>query len=73
MTAENIREAIESHRPFEIQMADGRGYQVTHPDFISFTRKRTAVLISQDDERVQILPLITMTGITFSPQETRSE
>ena len=54
-------------------MADGRVYPITHPDFISFTRKRTAVLVSLENERVQILPLITMTGITYSPQTTRQE
>lgn len=73
MTMENLREAIDSHRPFDIQMADGRVYQVAHPDFISFTRKRTAVLVSLENERVQVLPLITMTGITFSPQESQQK
>ena len=73
MTTENVREAIESHRPFDIQMADGRVYQVAHPDFISFTRKRTAVVVSLENERLQILPLITMTGITFSPLESQQK
>ena len=73
MTTENVREAIESNRPFDIQMADGRVYRVAHPDFISFTLKRTAVVVSLENERLQILPLITMTGITFSPLESQQK
>ena len=73
MTAEHVRQAIESNRPFEIQMADGRVYPVAHPDFIAFTRTRTAVLLSMEDDRVQVLPLLTMTGITFSPETTHKE
>ena len=49
-------------------MADGKSYAVPHPDFISFTRKRTAVLLSLEKEKVQLLPLITMTGITHTPR-----
>jgi hypothetical protein len=73
MTVDNIHEAIESHRRFQIQMADGRKYEVPHPDFISFTRKRTAVLVSLENERVQMLPLITMTGITYTPKRNGKE
>jgi len=73
MTAEHVRQAIASHRPFEIQMADGQVYPVAHPDFISFNRNRTAVLLSLEDDRVQVLPLLTMTGITFSPEATHKE
>lgn len=68
MTVENLHEALDSGHPFEIQMAAGNAYPVPHRDFLAFTRKRTAVLLSQDNGRVQILPFITMTGISFSPR-----
>lgn len=54
-------------------MADGKVYPVAHPDFIAFTRNRTAVLLSLEDGRVQALPLLTMTGITFSPEAARKD
>lgn len=73
MTIENVRAAIESHQPFDIQMADGKAYHVPHPDFVSFTRKRTALLLVGEDERIQGLPLLTMTGITYSPQTVAAE
>jgi hypothetical protein len=73
MTAEHVRQAMVSHRPFEIQMADGEVYPVAHPDFIAFSRNRTAVLLVLEDDRVQVLPLLTMTGISYSPETNRAD
>ena len=64
MTVENLRTAIETNRPFRIQMADGREYEVPHRDFVAFTRKGTSLVLVTDDDRFQVLPLLTMTGIT---------
>ncbi len=63
MTKENLHEAIETNQPFIITMADGKEYDVPHRDFISFTRKGTAAIVSGEKERIFVLPLITMTGI----------
>jgi hypothetical protein len=63
MTREKIHSVIESNRPFTITMADGKEYHVPHRDFISFTAKGTAVVVSTEDDRIHVLPLITMTGI----------
>jgi hypothetical protein len=68
MTVDSLHEALDTGRPFEIQMADGHAYQVPHRDFLAFTRKRTAVMVALDNGRTQILPLITMTGITYAPE-----
>jgi hypothetical protein len=73
MNAAHIRQAIDSHRPFDIQMADGKAYHVAHPDFIAFNRARTAVLLTLENDQVQVLPLLTMTGITFSPEPAGKE
>lgn len=64
MTKENLHSVIESNRPFVISMADGKSYVVPHRDFISFTRRGTAVIVSAEDDKIHILPLITMTGIS---------
>lgn len=64
MAKERVLSAIESNRPFVISMADGKDYAVPHRDFISFTRKGTAVIVSNEDDKIHILPLITMTGIS---------
>jgi len=64
VTKENLLGVIESNRPFVIIMADGKEYTVPHRDFISFTRKDAAVIVSTEDDKIHILPLITVTGIT---------
>ena len=64
MTKDNIHGVIDSNRPFVISMADGKNYDIPHRDFISFTRKGTAVVVSTEDDRLHILPLITMTGLS---------
>lgn len=64
MTKENLHNAIESNQAFVISMADGKEYSVPHRDFISFTRKGTSVVVSTEDDRIHILPLITMTGVS---------
>ena len=64
MTKDNVHGVIESNQPFIISMADGKNYKVSHRDFISFTRKGTAVVVSTEDDRIHILPLITMTGLS---------
>lgn len=63
MTRENIHSVVESNRPFTITMADGKEYHVPHRDFIAFTAKGTAVVVSTEDDKIHVLPLITMTGI----------
>ncbi|MGB0344492.1 MAG: hypothetical protein ACPGGJ_03770 [Coraliomargarita sp.] len=45
-------------------MADGKEFVIPHRDFISFTRKGTSVIVSTEDDKIHILPLITMTGIS---------
>ncbi len=64
MTKENIHSGIESNHPFVISMADGKEFVIPHRDFISFTRKGTSVIVSTEDDKIHILPLITMTGIS---------
>ena len=63
MTKENLYSVIESNQPFTISMADGKEYSIPHRDFTSFTRKGTSVVISTEDDKIHILPLITMAGI----------
>lgn len=65
MTSENIRNALDSGKRFMIRMADGKEYQVPHPDFVAFTRKRTSLVFWDEDDRMHVLPLITMTGLSY--------
>jgi len=49
--------------PFLIRMADGQSYEVDDPNRIALG-KTTAIVVG-DDDMPHILPLLTMTGISY--------
>jgi len=60
-----IEELITSGKPFEVETASGRVFEVPHRDFVSFTRNRTALIISYEEkgeDRFAIVPLLTVTA-----------
>ena len=72
MTVENLKEVMATGKPFTIQMADGQKYEVPHPDFVAFTRKRTTIAFYDEDGKQHILPLLPlllMSGISSEYQE----
>jgi len=64
VTKENLHSVIEANHPFVISMADGKDYAVPHRDFIAFIRKGTAVVLTTEDDRIHVLPFLTMTGVS---------
>jgi hypothetical protein len=63
MTRSQIESAIQSGLPFTLRMADGREYEVPHPDYISLSPKGTFVTVYDNEEHYFVLPLLTMTGL----------
>jgi hypothetical protein len=65
MTIQQLRAAHRSapFRPFNIHMADGRAFQVPHPDFLSMSPTGRTVIIYQENEEFSILDLLLMTEI----------
>ena len=63
MTRETVVTAVREGIPFLISMADGRQYQVRDPLDIALGPTNAVVI----DERGQahVLPLLTMTGISY--------
>ena len=68
MTRDNIVNAIETNHPFVITMADGRRFEVPHRDYIAFTRKYTAVIVSGENERTHVLPLLMISGLEMAEE-----
>lgn len=65
-----IEKAIESNRPFIIRTAGGEAYEVPHRDFISFSAKRTTVIVSFEKdgkEEVAYIPLLTVSSVEAEP------
>lgn len=63
MTRQHIQTAICEGVPFEIRMADGEKYKVR--DSFSIALGKTRVIVIGEDDMPHMLPLITMTGISY--------
>ena len=67
MDASLLEELIASNKPFKIETASGRAFEVPHRDFVSFSTRKTALFISCEDngaEHFAIVPLLTITAAT---------
>lgn len=51
--------------PFSLRMADGQEYLVPHRDYIFLPPKGAFVVVVDDEQHVFVLPLLTMTGLTY--------
>ena len=63
MTRDQVQIAIKEGIPFEIKMADGARYKVKEPNQVAVGR--TSVVVFDERDLAHILPLLTMTGITY--------
>lgn len=63
MTRDQLEGAIREGIPFEIKMADGEKYQVDEPYKVALGK--TTVIVVGDDDMPHVLPLMTMTGISY--------
>ena len=64
MTRDQLQTAIREGVPFVIKMADGEKYEVA--DRYRVALGKTSVIVVGDDDMPHILPLLTMTGISYS-------
>jgi hypothetical protein len=70
MTRKQLEGVIEQGVPFQLNLADGRTYSVPHPDYIFLPLKNaTVAIVYEDDGTVHLLPLLTMTGLTYRPKK----
>jgi len=63
MTRDQIQTAINEGIPFEIRMADGARYKVRERYQVAVGR--TSVVVFDNKDLAHILPLLTMTGLTY--------
>lgn len=63
MTRDQIQMAINEGIPFEIKMADGAKYRVRERYQVAVGR--TSVVVIDDKDLAHVLPMLTMTGITY--------
>jgi hypothetical protein len=63
MTRDQIQTAIREGVPFIIKMADGEKYEVS--DRYGVALGKTSVIVVGDDDMPHVLPLPTMTGVSY--------
>jgi len=65
MTVEQFKATLHQHpfRPFAIRMADGRVFDVKHPDFVAQTPSGRTVIVVQPDDSYSILDLLLMSEL----------
>jgi len=73
MTRKQIESVIAEGVPFTVRLADGRSYVVPHRDYISLPPKDiTAAVVWEDDGTAHILPMRTMTGLSYNTRSKSS-
>ena len=67
MTIQQLRNATQAapFRPFVIRMADGRAFDIPHPDFLFLTPGGRTAIACRSDEEFSILDVLLMTEIEF--------
>ena len=63
MTRDQLQTAIREGVQFVIKMADGEKYEVA--DRYRVALGRTSVIVVGEDDMPHVLPLLTMTGISY--------
>ena len=64
MEAKLIQDLIEKNKPFRIETAAGRIFEVPHRDFISFSARKTSLVVNYNensDEHFAVVPVLTVT------------
>jgi hypothetical protein len=70
MTRDVLETAAREGVPFVIKMADGEKYRVNARDRIIVGNTR--VVVMDDKDIPHVLPLLTMTGVSYLPQNGES-
>ena len=69
MTRDQVQTAIREGIPFVIKMADGEKYEVS--DRYSVALGKTTVVVISEDGLAHVLPLLTVTGISYLKKRSR--
>jgi hypothetical protein len=74
MTTEQFRATLHQQpfRPFTIRMADGRAFEVAHPDFVAQSHSGRTVIVIQADDSYSVLDLLLMSELQVSNSNGQS-
>ena len=63
MTTEALVEALRTRRPFKVATADGRTFEVPHPEFAALTRSGRLLYVMLENDRTEALDVLLITGL----------
>jgi hypothetical protein len=65
MTVQAIQNFLHAtpFQPFTLVTASGQSFRVPHPDYVTFSPARRTALVYSDDERFDVLDVLTITEI----------
>ena len=74
MTVEQFKTTLhlQPFRPFTIRMADGRMFDVPHPDLVAKSPSGRTVIVFQQDDSYSLLDLLLMTEVEVHASNGRS-
>jgi hypothetical protein len=72
MSRSQIEAAVERNLPFTLHMADGKEYRVPHRDYVFLPPKAAFVVVADDQGHVFVLPLLTMTGLSYESESAKA-
>lgn len=75
MTSQELRATLQANpfRPFTVRMADGRSFEIRHPDFLLVgPNGRIAFAFAPSGNEFSILDVLLMTEIEFGRQGVQS-
>jgi len=64
MDASLLEELISQNKPFRIETASGRLFEVPHRDFVSFSTRKTALIISYEENGAEHFAIVSLLTIT---------
>jgi hypothetical protein len=65
MTIEQLRAMHRAapFRPFTIHLADGRAYNVFHPEYLSFSQSGRTIIVNGEGDSFSIIDLLLVTDL----------
>jgi hypothetical protein len=69
MTIDRLRQLYydQPFRPFVIHLADGRGVEVVHREFMAFSPSGRTIVVHQPDDSMNIIDLLLVTDLELKP------
>ncbi len=65
MNTDNLRKlhCAEPFRPFRVHLADGRHFDIHHPEFLAYTPKGRTAIIMRLDDSFEIINLLLVSSL----------